>query len=71
MMSDLRDSGAIEQDADDVWLLYRDNYYNKENTDPETEVIVGKNRDGMTGVAKLLFINALTQFVEPMEAKLF
>lgn len=56
VMSDLRDSGNIEQDADAVWFLYRDDYYNAETEDANTiEVIVAKNRDGNRGTVKLAF----------------
>ncbi|MDD2469749.1 MAG: replicative DNA helicase [Bacilli bacterium] len=59
LMSDLRESGSIEQDADIVAFLYRDDYYNKEaRTDEfnsESEFIIGKNRNGPTGVIDLLF----------------
>jgi replicative DNA helicase len=59
MMSDLRDSGSLEQDADIVMFLYRDGYYNK-NQQPQQaedlEVIVSKNRNGATGTAKLKFM---------------
>jgi replicative DNA helicase len=54
-LSDLRESGSIEQDADVVMLLYRDSYYNKELNDHTTEVIVAKQRNGPTGVVKVLF----------------
>ncbi|BDV02136.1 MAG: replicative DNA helicase [Candidatus Hepatoplasma vulgare] len=57
MMSDLRESGAIEQDADVVLLLYRANYYNKGEQQraiiEDLEVIVSKNRNGKTGISKL------------------
>lgn len=56
VMSDLRDSGNIEQDADTVMFLYRDDYYNAETEDANTiEVIVAKNRDGNRGTVKLSF----------------
>lgn len=56
VMSDLRDSGNIEQDADAVLFLYRDDYYNAETEDVNTmEVIVSKNRDGGRGTVKLAF----------------
>lgn len=56
MMSDLGESGKIEQDADVIAFLYRDEYYNPDTKEPGiTEVIVAKNRDGATGVAKLSF----------------
>lgn len=63
MLSDLRDSGAIEQDADVVVFLYRQSYYDKASTDDTTEVIVAKNRNGPLGMAKLMFIKTRTKFV--------
>ncbi|MDO5707619.1 MAG: replicative DNA helicase [Andreesenia angusta] len=64
ILSDLRESGAIEQDADIVMFLYRDDYYNpdseKKNT---TEVIVAKHRNGPTGIVELVFIGEFTKFV--------
>ncbi len=63
MVSDLRESGSIEQDADIVMLLYRDEVYNKETKDKGiAEVIVGKNRAGETGTAKLAWIGSQTKF---------
>jgi replicative DNA helicase len=56
MMSDLAESGKLEQDADICLFLYRDEYYNPDTKDPGiTEVIVGKNREGAVGVAKIAF----------------
>jgi replicative DNA helicase len=63
MLSDLRESGSIEQDADKVLMMYRDAYYN-DTADPWTEVIVAKNRGGQTGTAKLEFIPNCTLFVD-------
>lgn len=56
MLSDLRDSGALEQTADVVLLLYRDEYYHADTPDRAVlEIAVSKNRDGETGIAKVLF----------------
>lgn len=64
MLSDLRDSGSIEQDADKVFMLYRDKYYNRDNEQDITEVSLRKNRNGGTGTAELMFIPQLTKFIE-------
>jgi replicative DNA helicase len=63
MMSDLRESGSIEQDADLIIMLYRDAYYNPDTVDRDiTELIITKHRNGPTGVVKLVFDPALTKF---------
>ena len=63
MLSDLRESGSIEQDADLVVMLYRDAYYNPDTPDRDlAEVIITKHRNGPTGTVKLLFNAELTEF---------
>ena len=64
MLSDLRDSGAIEQDADIVLFLYRDEYYKTEEKEPQNtaEVIVAKNRHGSTGNVKMGWFGQYTKF---------
>jgi len=63
MLSDLRESGSIEQDADLVMMIYRDEYYNPETPDRGiTEVIITKHRNGPVGTCKLLFEPQFTRF---------
>ena len=71
MMADLRDSGSIEQDADIVMFLYRDDYYNKNSTRKgEADLIIAKNRSGQTteedGIP-LMFNGAFSNFSEKTE----
>jgi len=65
-MSDLRESGSIEQDADVIMLLHRDDYYHRGESEYENtniaEVIIAKQRNGPTGMVKLTFIEKLTRF---------
>lgn len=64
MLSDLRESGAIEQDADIVMFLYRDDYYNEESEKKNiAEVIIAKHRGGSTGTVELRWLGEYTKFV--------
>ena len=64
MLSDLRESGAIEQDADIVMFLYRDDYYNEDSEKKDiAEVIIAKHRGGSTGTVELLWLGSYTNFV--------
>ena len=63
MLSDLRESGSIEQDADIVIFLYRDDYYNQDSEDRNiAEVIIAKQRSGSTGTVKLAWLGSFTKF---------
>jgi replicative DNA helicase len=67
LLSDLRESGALEQDADIVAFIYRDEVYNKEPNNPnrgKAEIIVAKNRNGSVGTAFMTFLGAYTRFEE-------
>jgi replicative DNA helicase len=63
MLADLRESGSIEQDADVVLFLYRDDVYNPESDQRGiAEIIIGKHRNGPTGVSKLAFLDHIVKF---------
>ena len=63
MLSDLRESGSIEQDADIVIFLYRDDYYNPDSEKQNiAEVIIAKQRSGSTGTVELLWLGTYTKF---------
>lgn len=65
VLSDLRDSGAIEQDADIVLMLYRDEVYNPDSPDKGTaELLIRKNRQGQTGFVRLTWIGEMTMFAD-------
>ena len=68
MLSDLRDSGSIEQDADVVLLLNRPDAYNPEDRPGEAEVIVAKHRNGKTGSFFLNFEGGFARFSDPSKA---
>ena len=80
-LSDLRDSGSIEQDADIVMFIYRDEYYkNAESEDDEAEratnkgeaeIIIAKHRNGPVGTVKLLFQGNITKFKNPIKTDVF
>jgi replicative DNA helicase len=81
MLSDLRESGSIEQDADIVMFIYRDEYYKNADSDEdeaekatnkgEAEIIIAKHRNGPVGTVKLLFQSNITKFKNPIKTDVF
>lgn len=81
MLSDLRESGSIEQDADIVMFIYRDEYYKNAESDEEesekaankgeAEIIIAKHRNGPVGAVKLLFQSNITKFKNPIKTDVF
>ena len=81
MLSDLRESGSIEQDADIVMFIYRDEYYKNANDEEEdaekaankgeAEIIIAKHRNGPVGTVKLLFQGSITKFKNPIKTDVF
>ena len=80
MLSDLRESGSIEQDADIVMFIYRDEYYKREDEEEgtsravskgESEIIIAKHRNGSVGTVKLLFQDNITKFKNPIKTDAF
>lgn len=80
MLSDLRESGAIEQDADIVMFIYRDDYYNREEGEEapkatgkegKSEIIIAKHRNGPVGSFELLFQGNITKFKNPIKTDIF
>lgn len=69
MLSDLRESGSIEQDADNVLFIHRPGYYNKNEKQDVAEIIVAKQRSGPTGIVHLKWIGRLTQFTDEIKDK--
>jgi replicative DNA helicase len=69
-LSDLRESGAIEQDADNICFIYRDDYYNKESTERAVaELIIAKQRNGPTDTVKVKFDAQYTRFEDLPEGQ--
>lgn len=69
MLSDLRESGSIEQDADVIMMIYREDYYEKENPTGAAEIIIGKQRNGPVGTVKVRWEPSIGRFSNNIEAQ--
>jgi replicative DNA helicase len=70
-LSDIRDSGTYEEDADVVMFIYRDEYYNPDTDRPSiADIIIAKQRNGSFGHIQLIFRNNITRFINPLDTKI-
>ena len=69
LLSDLRESGSLEQDADVIMMIYREDYYERDNPSGSAEIIIGKQRNGPTGTVKLLWEPSIGRFSNDIESQ--